>query len=82
MGHSLSAAGRARLALAQAVAAAVAEVPAELVDSMEVDVPAWIQMIDRQVSGWGVYSYDFLLLPVASYCSSCLLLVSRRSIHT
>ena len=23
----------------------------------------------RKVSGWGVYCYDFLLLPITSYCS-------------
>ena len=35
-----------------------------------------------EVSGWGVCCCDFLLLPIASYRSQCLLLVSRRSIHT
>ena len=26
-------------------------------------------MVERQVSGWGVYSYDFLVLPITSYYS-------------
>ena len=29
-----------------------------------------------------LYCCDFLLLPIASYCSQCLLLVVRRSKHT
>ena len=35
-----------------------------------------------KVSGWEVYCCDFLLLPIASCCSQCLLLVVRRSKHT
>jgi hypothetical protein len=35
-----------------------------------------------KVSGWGVYCCDFLLLPIASCCSWCLLLVVRRSKYT
>ena len=42
-----------------------------------------------KVSGWGVYtwhtatiSYYFLLLPIASYVSYCLLPVCRRPMYT
>jgi hypothetical protein len=44
----------------------------------------WIFVLDAdaKVSGWGVYCCDFLLLPIASCCSQCPLLVVRRSIHT
>ena len=42
---------------------------------------AWAAVEASEVSGWGVYCCDFLLLLIASYYSQCLLLVSRRSIH-
>ena len=37
---------------------------------------------DPKVSGWGIWCCDFLLRPMASGVPWCLLLVSRRSIHT
>ena len=40
--------------------------------------------LTRLVVGWEVpvYCCDFLLLPIASCCSQCLLLVSTRFVHT
>ena len=59
--------------------AALAATPAAEVRVMILDLSENMQ---PEVSGWGVYCYEFLLLPNTSYYSSSLLLVFRPSKHT
>ena len=48
--------------------AAAAEHQAELV-AVRSDIKARVMAMAAEVGGWGVYCYDFLLLPITSYYS-------------
>ena len=68
--------------LAVQVQPAAAVVLADLVSDSALGAALCVHHVVPKVRGWGVYCCDFLLLPVDSCCSQCLLLVSRRSTHT